>query len=135
MAACLAAVTGCSTYGPDWRQRCLVLGRGDHRGDRLAKVVGDSVAIREGWLVEEGGGPLLADQGPNPKHQQGAGSGPGEEDDQASVQAQDDQRGQQPADRQPAAGNLHVRRAGSTGTRSAGTHSWRGWPMPLEGAA
>jgi hypothetical protein len=116
-------------------QRCLVLGCSDDGGDRLAKVVGDSVGIWERWLVEEGGGPLLADQGLNPKHQQGAGSGPGEEEDQASVQAQDDQRGQQPADRQPAAGNLHVRRAGSTGTRSAGIHSWRGWPMPLEGAA
>jgi hypothetical protein len=56
-----------------------VFGRDDHGGDRLAKVVGDSVAIREGWSVEEGGGALLAGQGPDPKRQQGAGRGPGEE--------------------------------------------------------
>src|SRR4029450_2239801 len=39
-------------------QGCLVLGGGDHGGDRLARVVGDSVTSREGWLVEQGGGPL-----------------------------------------------------------------------------
>jgi hypothetical protein len=64
-----------------------MLGRGDHGGDRLVEVVGDSVAVGKRWLVEDGGGELLADQGTDPKREQGAGGGPGEEDGQATIEA------------------------------------------------
>lgn len=43
-----------------------MLGGGDHGGDRLARVVGDSVAVREGWLVEQGGARCWRTSAPTP---------------------------------------------------------------------
>jgi hypothetical protein len=38
----------------------------DHGRDRLAEVIGESVAIREGWLVEEGGARCWRISAPTP---------------------------------------------------------------------
>jgi hypothetical protein len=48
-----------------------VLGRGDYGGDRLAKVVGDSVAIWQGRPIQNRGRSLLADQRADAKDQAG----------------------------------------------------------------
>jgi hypothetical protein len=54
----------------DWCGSGVVLGGGDHGGQRLVEVVGDPVAVRAGWLVEHGVGALLADQRPDPRAQE-----------------------------------------------------------------
>src|SRR6266545_960446 len=90
----------------------FLFGHGDHGGDRLPEIVGHPVALRQRPLVEDRRRELLADQRYEREHEQRAGCGPGDELGEPPVDAQHDQRGQQPPEQQQAPGCPHGRRSG-----------------------